>query len=162
MKYIFHDDDGWHLYPYFEYAETISAGLSPGARALTEEKRHGLDDKGSFHDAWIRTLSIEETLDEDSQPDTVNISLVLLGPYHDRLFHVRYENVRDYSVHEGDGIPGPFTDRLRPRGHDDLLVHELRLSPKGEYVHEMIFASETTIWIEAAEIRFFEEMLGQD
>jgi hypothetical protein len=147
VEWIRRDSSGtWQLGAYFDYLASIGPRLSAGARdfALPLE-RYSIDDAGSLHDCWLDSLLIEEpALGQRSEQRTTRIRLVLLGNQHDRWHELTYSGVRRYQIEVPDA----------KRGHADLIVHEVRIGDDGAVVHELLFAGDSTIEIEAADLSY--------
>jgi hypothetical protein len=72
--------------------------------------------------------------------------LRFLGTMHDRSQVLRYHEVSGYRIHARSVIAG----------HDDLLVHEVRLGDTGTVVHELLFAGGAEVVIECASLEYEE------
>ena len=108
------------------------------------------------HDAWVESLLVKETASGTRQEiRAVEISVRLLGPYHDGAMSISYPGVRRYSL---------FQPHLVDRGralpvaqHGDWLVDEVSASNHGRpeqrlAIHEIEFANGGIWTIEAEDV----------
>ena len=140
---------GWQFDPYFAYLGTIQEQLSESAYAFASTWTHySLDSPSSLHDAWLEELVVTEASSgARSEIRRTKLTLRFLGPQHDRHLVLHYSDVIDYRV-DGKGVS---------KGHGDLIVHEVSVSPDGHVVHELLFDSETSMLIKCGDLRFAEE-----
>ena len=139
---------------YAAYLETIRGQLPEHIYSFAANPDHfDLHSRNSLHDAWLEDLSITERGEgERSQIRSVEISLCLLGAFHDRRIHLHYKGVRSYEV----SMPSPSLC-----GHPrDLFTHEVRVGNTGLVIHELEFQNEGRIIVECADLRHSEELIG--
>lgn len=109
----------------------IADRLPPGARAYAEAPWHyDFHHRRCPHDAWLESLIISESPDH---PRRVDLTLRLLGAYHDAHLELRYTTVTRYTT---TMLPGH-------RGHGDLIVDEVTLADDGHVSHELAFETGT-------------------
>lgn len=152
MKYIKDDGCGFTSFDaYFSYLDTVKDQLGERLYAFAADfSRYDLSSKGSLHDAWIRSIDVHIDHGKgDAQDSQSGITLVLIGPYHDRLHTLKYFGVKWSSWH------------LQFGGHDrykDLLMHELRFE-HGLLQHELEFDGGKTLEIHCLNIEHHEQIL---
>ncbi len=152
MSFIIDDPVGAHGNPdwdawreqwerYREYLASLEGKIPPSAYSFaTAEWHYDPQDHRSPHDAWVETLRIEEPASGDRQQVRgLEISVRLLGAYHDGCLELTYKSVRSYSLRHVKGVH--FVG-----AHGDWLVDEVRLSEGGGVMHEIVFASEAR-WV---------------
>lgn len=99
------------------------------------------------HDAWVESCEILESASSyHPKLRQTDIQLKLLGPHHDGLIEISYENVSGYSLN------------LSPRESEvnslrDWLVDEVRLTKAKRIVHEIVFWMDGNWQIECQNIR---------
>ena len=129
---------------YFSYIKTIKNNLPKNVFTFASNwKYYSLESHSSLHDSWLERLSIEEKNKRDEQDRTANITVLLLGAYHDRLISLEYLDVHYYLI---EGI------LLDTRGHGDILIHEIRLNKKNLIEHEVLFSDNTKFLISCSNI----------
>src|SRR4051812_41651335 len=84
---------------YLAYVESIRERLQPDIYAFASDSRYfDLTSHTSLHDAWLESLSVQEVASGvRHEMRRVEISLCLLGPFHDRRIHLHYTGVSRYS-----------------------------------------------------------------
>ena len=94
---------------YKEHLAAISDRLPPSARDFAlAEWHHNYKDHRAPHDAWVESLTINETASGLHQENRqAHIKLRLLGAYHDGHIEIEYLNVKRYSI--GVRIPPTAT-----------------------------------------------------
>lgn len=155
MKYIYRDSNGVvHFDQYFAYLEEISDRLPPRVRTIAlDRRRYTLNDSETLHDAWLDSLQMHEAAAaQDSNRRAVQVELRLLGPFHDRYFEFRYQDVSRY-IH--DELP-EYRCLPSSNGHGDLLFHEFTLVAPAVLRHELQFSSGRRIQIECVDITWEE------
>lgn len=162
LKYIFKDKDGvWQLDEYFKHLDSISSRIPAALRELIQnENRYVPSSRQSFHDAWLSSLKLLGP--QECEPRKVfAIEIVLLGPYHDRLFELTYLSADNYKI-ELPAVNG-LREKIEYRGamkyKDDLAIHEFDLSKEGNLEHRLLFDSGLTISICCADILFEERFI---
>jgi len=84
------------------------------------------------HDAWLEVATIAEPSSGDrSQNRSIDISVRLLGSYHDGHIELAYSEVQSYTM-----IANPDRRKVG-EGHGDWLYDEIRLSERGYLLHEI-------------------------
>lgn len=118
-----------------------------------------LTSHSSLHDAWLESITIQENASGDrSQVRVSEITIRLLGPFHDRHIHLRYEGVTGYSsvMPARHGEP-----RYTHTAHGDLYTHEILVNERDLLTHKLLFERESTVFIECANITHRETPLSQ-
>jgi hypothetical protein len=147
MKYVSRGPTGtFDLIGYEDYLKRergVLAARMGGADLLTID-RFVPNGPGSFHDARFESLLVAASTAERPSSETpiLRVELRLKGPYFDRYFELRYEDVASCSFQ-------------MPALTDDLLMHEVRMND-GLLAHEFLFDRGTTIVITCREMRFLE------
>ena len=153
FRYLRNDEDvGWTGFEaYFDYLAGIRERLGEALYAFAADfDRYGLHARGSLHDAWLQRLALAPA-DVRAQRPRMGLELDLLGPWHDRVLCLRYDEVSSYSF-----VQAP---RER-RAAQDLLCHELRLDAAGECLeHFLQFDDGFCILVACRSMRFEEKML---
>ena len=124
---------------YQHYLGSIAEHLTPETLAFAIAPWHyDTSDPRCPHDAWLERLLIEETVpDDECHLLKVNITVRLLGAYHDGHIELRYEGVNEYPLSTSrNDVPLPGVDS----GHGDWLYDEVRLSANGFALHEAEFS----------------------
>jgi hypothetical protein len=104
------------------------------------------------HDAWVEALIVSESSwGERQQHRSIQISLRLLGAYHDGRIQLTYKDVESYTLNTSSKIHVPPLGI----GHGDWLTDEIRLSESELVVHEIEFSRGGKWIIECADI-FYE------
>lgn len=137
---------------YYEYVAAHAGDFPSGAFALASSDWYfDFNDHRCPHDAWFESLTVSEPSsgDQNDQRRT-EITLKLLGAYHDRFITFQYSEVIGYS------ISAPSSAK---RGLGDWGYDEFRLHPDGHLIHEIEWAGfpheEESRWlIECSDIHF--------
>jgi hypothetical protein len=140
MEYIFRDEQGVvHFDLYFTYPESVKECFPPHVYAFASDSKHySLHDYSSLHDAWLDYLHIIEPAEgERRELRRIELAACFLGPFHDRRVFLSYKNVTSYSLQTSPDFAALPPHRV---GHGDLVVHELRIHPSGDIIHEIIFS----------------------
>jgi hypothetical protein len=160
MEHIFRDEQGViHLDLYFTYLESVKERFPPHVYAFASNfKYYSLHDRTSLHDAWLDYLHIIEPA-EGARKELRNIEIeaCFLGPFHDRRIFLSYKNVTGYSLQTPQELAALPSHRV---GHGDLLVHELRIHPSGDIIHEMEFSRGSTLLIRCSDLIHREELIS--
>lgn len=119
--------------------ESIKTELPPALYAFaSDDNNYNLTSHTSLHDAWLEEFSIREVQQPSSETDRVlEVRSTYLGPFHDLKIHLTYQNVHWYE------LINPEESRTQPPmavPHGDLLLHEIRVSSKGLFEHELVFS----------------------
>ena len=160
MEYIFRDERGVvHFDLYFTYLESVKELLPPHTYAFASDFKHySLHDQASLHDAWLDYLHISEPAEgERRELRKIEIEICFLGPFHDRRIFLSYKNVTSYSLQTSPDFAPLPSHRI---GHGDLLVHELRIHPNGDMIHEMEFSRGSTLLIVCSYLTRREELIS--
>ncbi len=141
---------------YLKYVDSVRSKLPAHVYAFASDPHHfDLSSHSSLHDAWLETCNVRERASgERNQVRRLEIEITLLGPFHDRRIYLSYKGVTRYSfdVPTRDG-------KLENKGHGDLHTHEIRLSPEGLIIHELMFERGATFLIECSDIQHSEELI---
>lgn len=126
--------------------------------AFASDKGHfDLTARSSLHDAWLESLTVrEEASGSRNEVRRLEVSICLLGPYHDRLIHLRYSGVERYLF---DAPNRTDVARFDHTAHGDLYTHEIRLVRDGLFVHEFVFERGGTLLVEFSEFSHRQELL---
>ncbi|KPC49930.1 hypothetical protein [Amantichitinum ursilacus] len=153
MIYIREDMNGFMSYDkYFQYLESKKNEMKPDIYAFASDpSRHDLSSRGSLHDAWLDSIFFRAKNyiynDIEAQPD---LTLNLLGPFHDRVHVLKYFEIKDCKLTNFD-----FFGNAREA---DLLYHEVR-QENNLVEHEIVFDREIVIEITCASMRHAERLL---
>jgi hypothetical protein len=149
MNYVSRSPSGvFDLTKYEDYLERERHQLAArihGADLLAIE-RFVPTGPGSFHDSRFERLILATGAAESvgSAPQKLRVELQLKGPYFDRYFELRYEDVASCIVQA-------------PVPEDDLLMHEVR-SERGILTHELLFERGKIVVISCREMHFIERL----
>lgn len=143
---------------YQQYLLSIKDRLPADVYAFASDAKYfDLQSPTSLHDAWLETCTIKESgTDNRNQNRTLEVHISLLGPFHDRQIHLSYRGVHSYNfenLHDGENSAG------KEKNHGDLYTHEIRLTPDGLLIHELLFERGTFL-IEFEEFQHAEEMVN--
>lgn len=150
LKFITRDERGaYHLDAYMAYLASPECRLPPGAnRFATQDWKYDLRHSQCFHDSWLEKLIIEEMNSASiSGSRIVNLTATFLGPMHDGMFELNYQNVMAYE------LTGNFARSTQSGSHGDLIVDEIVTNPDGGIRHEMIFTF-AVLLIKAADVAY--------
>lgn len=150
------DDEamGWSVDSYFAYLASIEHRLDPALYAFVSDvDRYNLTSRKSLHDAWLRKLSLMP-VDMHAFPLRMRLELEFLGPYHDRIFRLCYDDVLAYGLNQ----------QIRTHHRNqDLLMHEFRLDEQSELLeHVFEFDDELYLKVACQAMSFEEVMLDAD
>jgi hypothetical protein len=88
------------------------------------------------HDGWIETLLINERYTKENRQDSIiDITIKLLGAYHDYFIYFNYKNVINYSLEMKK------LSQVGNKGHGDWLIDEISLVNNNILIHEIEFSS---------------------
>lgn len=156
FRYIRHDEhSGWSGFEeYFAYLASVEDRLGADLYAFAaDEDRYNLWSHKSLHDAWLRTLTLAPVSDQE-QTTGACLDLEFIGPYHDRLLRLRYEDVEKYSLQQ----PAKAWAKVQ-----DLLMHELRFDEAdGLIEHAFAFDADRTLFVACRAMSVEEIMLETD
>ncbi len=100
----------------------------------------GLHDPRCPHDAWVEAITVSETATrQDKQDRTIQIRARLLDPFHTGIIMLRYNNVVSFTLSAPNVKETLFPNAIN-RGHNDLIIDEIRLAEDGNVIHEIEFA----------------------
>jgi len=151
VKYIYTDENGFTTYDrYFEYLESVRDILPSHIYTFASDSmNYDLSSKSSLHDSWLECLTVKEyELATDKQLRNIDISLLLLGPYHDTNTLLSYSSVKEYSINYKAGGT-KYTEN-----HGDILVHEIRVESDLTFCHEIKFDRNTILEVVCEDINF--------
>lgn len=112
----------------YEFATATTKQSNPYIQANPIGPRSRLD----LHDAWLESMTMSEPSHGDrSQYRSIDITLKLLGPYHDGHIEIVYKNVKSYSM------IATLISWEAGEGHGDWMYDEIRLSEQGNVLHEI-------------------------
>lgn len=160
MEHIFKDERGVvHFDSYFTYLKSVKECLPPHVYVFASDFKHySLHDHASLHDAWLDYLHIIEPAEgERRELRKIEIDVCFLGPFHDRRIFLSYKNVTGYSLQTSPDFVALPSRRI---GHGDLLIHEIRIHPSGDIIHEMEFSRGSTLLIACSDLTYREEILS--
>ena len=136
------------LAKYQEYLQSLRSQFPPKAFSVaTADWYHDVSDHRCPHDAWLEGLNVRESgIGPRTATRSVQLTLRLLGAYHDGHLEFHYTDVTAYRCElVENGAPG----------HADWRYGESRLSKGGRVLHEIEWwnRDRTGTWlIEAADI----------
>jgi len=118
---------------YQNYLESIKDRLPISAYEFATAPWHfNPESHEDPHDAWLEVATIVEPSSGDrSQNRSIDISVRLLGSYHDCHIELTYSEVQSYTM-----IANPDRRKVG-EGHGDWLYDEIRLSERGYLLHEI-------------------------
>jgi hypothetical protein len=134
---------------YTTYLESVRHVLPESAYAFAAARWHyDHTDHRCPHDSWLETLTISEPASgRRAEIRHVEISVRLLGAFHDGALELSYPGVSSYSLSSASAIS-------RNGGHGDWLTDEIRLSEKNMVHHEVLFSNGSRWLIESEDIHF--------
>lgn len=137
---------------YKQYLESIRLQLPHSALQFAIADWHyDSTDPRCPHDAWLESLLVSESaIKERPENRGVTIQIRLLGAYHDGHIELSYRDVRAYTLHSTI-ITQPIPTN---GGHGDWLIDEIRLSERGNVLHEIVFSHESHWIIECSDIEY--------
>ncbi len=135
---------------YFEYIESIQKKLPINVYKFASNwDIYSLESRSSLHDSWLLNISIEELRDNPKKRfDSCNISVILLGAFHDRKICLKYLNVSKYLLNSDLS-----SDSAQEK---DLTVHEFRLNQNNQIEHEIQFSNGSSLEITFADMDYEE------
>lgn len=111
--------------------------------------RYDFTDHRCLHDSWIENVSIDELSPPGAPEDrSVEVTVRLLGAYHDGYTILHYRGVKSYHL-TMNAINRQLGSGLANRSggaHGDWLVDEIRLGKGGEVIHEILLSTGIT-WV---------------
>jgi hypothetical protein len=157
MKHILNSQtEGIAFTHYAAYDDSIRHLLPPHVYTFASDPRYfDLTSHSSLHDAWLESVTVREAATgERHEVRRMEITMSLLGPFHDRRIRIHYTGVTHYSLAAPPRYGEPRYDHT---AHGDLLAHEIRLGQGGLLVHELLFERDATFLIECSDLRHSEE-----
>lgn len=114
---------------YQEYLRANEAAFPQSAYALaTSDWYWDPTRSGCPHDGWLKRFLITEPVEVSCTTDrSVEITIELLGPYHDGVIEFRYPTVYGYQMEARD----------LEMGHCDWHYDEFRINSSGALIHEI-------------------------
>jgi hypothetical protein len=142
-------NDGLRFDDYFQYVESVRHQLSPEAYSFASNFDHyDLQSKTSLHDSWVQSVHIEESASGSrNEARQLGIRVSLLGPYHDRVLMLFYDNVSEYAINAKCSV-------AQAVAHGDIFTHEVRMTDGQHVIHEILFASGSTFLVQCRDLRF--------
>lgn len=118
---------------YYDYIESIKDKIPASVYQFAVASWHyNHEDPRCLHDAWLEEISIHESSSgERQQIRSTEITIRLLGAFHNGYIELTYEKIHSYSVSQ--------QHYASLNGHGDWLIDEVRLSSNGFVLHEIIF-----------------------
>lgn len=105
------------------------------------------------HDSWVEKLNITEVMQQnDIKKRQINITIMLLGAYHDGHIELDYKNVSEYKLDNTESQQ--YREYRKYAGHGDWLIDEIYRSDSGKVIHEIIFRWGVEWKIECDEVTF--------
>lgn len=145
------DKENCHI-RYMEYLANSKASFpAPLYDVITAEWYYRWDDHRCPHDAWLESFEIRENkVHPDGKTRQIDISIKLLGAYHDGYIEYRYPKVRNYRLTQPSSdfydVPGGNVT------HGDWIADEFRISDKGSIIHEIKWGRRSSWIIEASDV----------
>lgn len=162
MEYIINSETGGiDFMRYSAYIASIKGMIPEHVYAFASDPRHyDQSSPSSLHDSWLESLTVREVAGgERKEIRRMEVTIILLGPFHDRRFHLHYSGVTLYKF---CAPPHYVEQRFNHIAHGDLFTHEVRLGHDGLTVHELLFENDATFLIECADFRHFEELIIEE
>lgn len=155
MVYILSEDDRDSdpvkaFEKYQAYIQSNTSLFPASVLALaTSDWYYNFKDHRCPHDAWLESVLIHEPAEGERQEiRTTQMTVRLLGAYHDGYIEIRYKNIKS-------AIIDAFAVKS---GHHDWRYDEFRLSESGYFVHEIEWCGleGSAHWVvEAEDMEFF-------
>ena len=136
MKYIRHDENGYHLDGYLTYLNSVRDRTPLNAAQYAFAPwRYRKDDHQCPHDSCLNELRIKENHESVSLKRNLELRGEFLGAFHELLFEIVWQGVQAYSLTLGSATRGKH-----PVGHADWLIDELLVEESGLLSHEIEFS----------------------
>lgn len=133
MRFIKHDERGWHLDAYLHYVEEYKARFPDGAREFISQPWHfDIAHHQCPHDAWLENFTVREAGSGPKRPRKIEMVFRFLGAYHDGYFELTYMDVSAYTL---EWQPAAW----QKMGHSDWIVDEITIDETNGIVHEILF-----------------------
>lgn len=153
MKLIQYLNGEYNLTSYLQFVRENADKYPPNAWGFALASWHyDTRDSRCPHDSWIESISIKEITQQDSNSNSriINISIKLLGAYHDGFIVLHYTNVRNYKMDLSQCV----VRGVQLRGHGDWIVDEVLPAKERGVVHEIKFEAAGSWLIECADILY--------
>lgn len=151
MNYIYEKNNICYFDKYFQYLDSIRNEIPENLVELVcDHSRYELTNPRSFHDAWLKEISIIES----GCNSGLSIHIKLLGQMHDRYFDLSYLSVSSY-LFSGNHL------KTNSNCHGDLLLHEFSFEDN-TIRHEINFSSNSDLKISCKEIIFEERFINHN
>lgn len=139
---------------YRQYLDSIRDKLpKTTADFALADWHYNSDDHKCPHDSWVESINISEPLINETKSERrIDISVRLLGAFHDGNIQLDYKNVTSYKLEApNDAEYKKYRERS---GHGDWLIDEVRLTESGNVFHEVIFRWGAQWSIECEELEY--------
>ena len=143
--------EGERFENYLEYLTSIKEKLSNDIfEFVSDASRHDLGER-SLHDSWLKFLECVNNF----KTRTAEITIILLGSYHDREFYLHFEKVSQYKIFQQ--LPDMFRD---------LITYEIGIEEDCKGEEKLVFRAEfsgenTEIEIYTEQIEIKEKMINR-
>jgi len=140
-------DRGQAFREYERYLHAHRERFPPSAWALaTADWYFNFQDHRCPHDAWLESVSISEpATGTRREVRTCQLTVRLLGAFHDGSIEFHYPDVRSYRLEMPDV----------GKGHGDWHYDEFRVDDEGLLIHEIEWAGGNGSWlIKASDVHF--------
>ena len=152
MKYNKAYTEGVIFEKYLEYLDTIKEKLPKDLfEFVSDSNRHDLYEK-SLHDSWVKSVECSHNF----ETRTADITLILLGAYHDRIFRLCFHNVSQYKISQQMFDKDLITYEIGIEKDCNNYDKEEKLVFRAEFAGE-----ETEIEIYSEEINIVEEIIKE-
>jgi hypothetical protein len=135
---------------YEEYLASVRRELPREVFELASSRwRFDFTDHRCLHDSWIESVSIDEGSQSDALDSrSVEITMRLLGAYHDGHTILHYSGVKSYqlAMNSANRRSGGELNNLAITGHGDWLMDEIRLGNGRDVIHEILLSTGVT-WV---------------
>lgn len=137
-------DNAWSAY--CRYLASVRQYLPRNAYEFATAPWHyNFEDHMSPHDSWHQSTILTETPVQGAKYSKLDISVRLLGAFHDGHIELRFENVRSCDLRAA----------FRQEGsRSDWLYDEVRLSESGHVLHEIEWSNKDIWLIECDELQY--------
>jgi hypothetical protein len=162
MEHIINSEtEGIDFKRYSAYIATIRDMIPAHVHSFASDSSYfDLSSPSSLHDSWLESLTVREVASgERKEIRRMEVSISLLGPFHDRRIHLHYSGVTLYTF---SAPPHYGEQRFDHTAHGDLFTHEIRLGHEGFFIHELLFENDATFLIECSDLRHSEELITNE
>jgi hypothetical protein len=141
VKYIRHDNNGFHLDGYLIYLDAVRSKIPHNAAQYAFAPwRYRMDDHQCPHDSWLNELRINDKFEPVTRKRTLELRGEFRGAFHDLFFEIVWQGVQAYSLTLESAVKGKH-----PVGHADWMIDELLVEESGLLTHEIEF-SDSGLW----------------